>query len=86
MLIVLAILAAAVATGAYLALCRRRREPCISRMPVLGEPEEHVAKLQELAAAGVEQFNFYLMNGDEEEQLERYGREIIPRLAGVAPG
>jgi probable F420-dependent oxidoreductase len=54
------------------------------RFCVLGETAEHVAKLQELAAAGVDQFNFYLMNGDEEEQLERYGRDIIPALAGMA--
>jgi probable F420-dependent oxidoreductase len=54
------------------------------RFCVLGETAEHVAKLQELAAAGVDQFNFYLMNGDEEEQLDRYGRDIIPALAGMA--
>jgi len=53
------------------------------RFCVLGEPAEHIAKLQELAAAGVDQFNIYLMNGDEEEQLEIYGREIIPALAAV---
>jgi probable F420-dependent oxidoreductase len=52
------------------------------RFCVLGEPEEHLAKLGDLANAGVDQLNIYLMNGDEEEQLERYGREIIPRLAG----
>jgi alkanesulfonate monooxygenase SsuD/methylene tetrahydromethanopterin reductase-like flavin-dependent oxidoreductase (luciferase family) len=50
---------------------------------VLGEPEEHVAKLRELADAGVTQFNIYLMNGDEEEQLDRYGRDVIPHLAGI---
>ena len=50
------------------------------RFCVLGEAEEHVAKLQELADAGVDQFNIYLMNGDEEEQLEAYGREILPLL------
>jgi probable F420-dependent oxidoreductase len=54
------------------------------RFCVLGEVEEHVQKLHELAAAGVDQFNIYLMNGDEEEQLERYGREIIPASAGLA--
>jgi probable F420-dependent oxidoreductase len=53
----------------------------IDRFCVLGEPEEHIAKLRELAAAGVDQFNFYLMNGDEEEQLEIYGTEIIPAMA-----
>ena len=53
------------------------------RFCVLGEPAEHVAKLQELADAGVDQFNFYLMNGDEEEQLDVYGREVVPVLGGV---
>jgi probable F420-dependent oxidoreductase len=54
------------------------------RFCILGEPAEHVAKLQELADAGVDQFNFYLMNGDEEDQLDRYGREVIPALRGAA--
>jgi probable F420-dependent oxidoreductase len=48
------------------------------RFCILGQPEEHVAKLRELAAAGVDQFNVYLMNGDEEAQLEAYGRDVIP--------
>ena len=48
------------------------------RFCILGDPEEHIAKLRELAAAGVDQFNVYLMNGDEEAQLEAYGRDVIP--------
>ena len=52
----------------------------IDRFCILGEPAEHIAKLHELAAAGVDQFNFYLMNGDEEDQLDRYGRDIIPAM------
>jgi alkanesulfonate monooxygenase SsuD/methylene tetrahydromethanopterin reductase-like flavin-dependent oxidoreductase (luciferase family) len=50
------------------------------RFCVLGEAEEQIAKLRELAEAGVDQFNLYLMNGDEEDQLEAYGRDIIPAL------
>jgi probable F420-dependent oxidoreductase len=50
------------------------------RFCVLGSVDDHVAKLQELAAAGVDQFNIYLMNGDEEAILEVYGREIIPAV------
>ena len=50
------------------------------RFCVLGEPAEAIDKLHELADAGVDQFNVYLMNGDEREQLERIGREIIPAL------
>jgi probable F420-dependent oxidoreductase len=56
------------------------------RFCVLGSVEDHVAKLQELAAAGVDQFNIYLMNGDEEEVLEVYGREIIPATRGLVAG
>jgi alkanesulfonate monooxygenase SsuD/methylene tetrahydromethanopterin reductase-like flavin-dependent oxidoreductase (luciferase family) len=56
------------------------------RFCVLGEPAEHVAKLHELAKAGVDQFNLYLMNGDEGEQLEAYGRHIIPTMAAVRAG
>jgi probable F420-dependent oxidoreductase len=48
------------------------------RFCVLGSTDEHVAKLRELADAGVDQFNLYLMNGDEEEQVEAYGKDVIP--------
>jgi probable F420-dependent oxidoreductase len=51
------------------------------RFCVLGDAEEVVEKLRVLADAGVTQFNVYLMNGDEREQLERIGREVIPALA-----
>lgn len=50
------------------------------RFCILGAADEHVAKLRELADAGVDQFNLYLMNGDEEAQVEAYGREVIPAL------
>ena len=53
------------------------------RFCILGSVDDHVAKLGELADAGVDQFNLYLMNGDEEEQLEVYGREVIPAVAAA---
>jgi probable F420-dependent oxidoreductase len=46
-----------------------------------GSADEHIEKLRELADAGVDQFNFYLMNGDEEDQVEAYGRDVIPAFA-----
>jgi probable F420-dependent oxidoreductase len=55
----------------------------VDRFAIVGDPAAHVAKLRRLAEAGVDQFNLYLMNGDEEEQLEIYGREIIPALRDV---
>ena len=56
------------------------------RFCVLGSVDDHVAKLGALAAAGVDQFNIYLMNGDEEAVLEAYGQEIIPATRGLAVG
>lgn len=54
------------------------------RFCVLGEAAEVVDKLRVLADAGVDQFNVYLMNGDEREQLDRIGREVIPAMRGGA--
>jgi probable F420-dependent oxidoreductase len=48
------------------------------RFCVLGGADEQIAKLRELADAGVDQFNLYLMNGDEEAQIEAYGSSVIP--------
>ncbi|CAN5759696.1 TIGR03842 family LLM class F420-dependent oxidoreductase [soil metagenome] len=55
----------------------------VDRFCVIGSVEDHRAKLAELAEAGVDQFNIYLMNGDEEETLAIYGSEIIPGLREV---
>ena len=54
------------------------------RFCVLGEVDEVLEKLRVLEDAGVDQLNVYLMNGDEREQLERIGREVIPAMAGAA--
>ncbi len=56
----------------------------VDRFTIIGSVDEHIGRLQALAAAGVDQFNLYLMNGNEEEQLEIYGREIIPVMRDVA--
>jgi probable F420-dependent oxidoreductase len=53
------------------------------RFCVIGSVADHVAKLRRLAEVGVDQFNVDLMNRDEEEMLEIYGRDIIPALADV---
>jgi probable F420-dependent oxidoreductase len=53
------------------------------RFCVLGDASEVVEKLRVLAEAGVDQFNVYLMNGDELDQLELIGRDVIPALRPV---
>ena len=45
---------------------------------MLGSPAEAIEKLHALADAGVNQFNVYLMNGDEQEQLEMIARDVVP--------
>jgi probable F420-dependent oxidoreductase len=56
----------------------------VDRFSVIGPVEDHLRKLTELAEAGVDQFNIYLMNGDEESTLDVYARQIIPALSGIA--
>ncbi|MEO4042996.1 TIGR03842 family LLM class F420-dependent oxidoreductase [Hoeflea sp. CAU 1731] len=50
----------------------------VDSFAVLGEPEDHIAKLKELEAAGITQFNIYLDNGDEERIIADYAEKIIP--------
>ncbi|HSO29613.1 MAG TPA: TIGR03842 family LLM class F420-dependent oxidoreductase, partial [Candidatus Sulfomarinibacteraceae bacterium] len=56
----------------------------VDRFCIVGSVAQHIERLRALADAGVDQFNIYLMNGNEEEQLEIYGREVIPALRDVA--
>lgn len=56
----------------------------VDRFCVIGQVDDHIAKLRELADAGVDQFNIYLMNGDEEQTLDIYAREIVPIMSEVA--
>ncbi len=50
----------------------------VDSFSVLGSPEEHIAKIKELQAAGVTQFNIYLDSGDEERIIADYAEKIIP--------
>jgi len=54
------------------------------RFCVLGTPEQAITKLEELDSIGVDQFNIYLMTSGQEQTLETYGRDILPRFSGVA--
>jgi alkanesulfonate monooxygenase SsuD/methylene tetrahydromethanopterin reductase-like flavin-dependent oxidoreductase (luciferase family) len=52
----------------------------VDRFCILGTVEDHLARLRELEALGVDQFNIYLMHDAQDQTLEAYGREIIPSL------
>jgi probable F420-dependent oxidoreductase len=56
----------------------------VDRFCLVGSADQHIERLRALAEAGVTQFNLYLMNGGEEEQIEIDGREFFPALRDVA--
>jgi probable F420-dependent oxidoreductase len=56
----------------------------VDRFCVLGNVEQVTKKLEELESVGVDQFNIYLMTHKQEETLQAYGDEIIPKLSRVA--
>jgi probable F420-dependent oxidoreductase len=53
------------------------------RFCVIGNAEQCAAKLRELEAVGVDQFNVYLMTHGQEETLQAYGDEIIPQFGAI---
>jgi probable F420-dependent oxidoreductase len=53
------------------------------RFCVIGSTDQCAAKLRELEAVGVDQFNIYLMTHSQEETLNAYGKEIIPQFTSV---
>ncbi len=56
----------------------------VDRFCVIGDADEHVEKIQDLARRGMTQFNLYLMHDQIEETLEAYGEHVIPRVRAAA--
>ena len=52
----------------------------IERFCLIGPAEAHKKKLRALEAAGVTQFNIYLMCGEEEKTLVDYQRDVLPEF------
>ncbi|MEC3956119.1 TIGR03842 family LLM class F420-dependent oxidoreductase [Nocardia sp. CDC153] len=53
----------------------------VDRFCVLGTPDEHLTRLRELKAMGVDQFAVYLQHDAKTATLEAYGESVLPRLA-----
>ena len=53
------------------------------RFCVIGDTAQIKAKLRELEAVGVDQFNIYLMTHGQEETLRSYGDDVIPEFGAV---
>lgn len=57
----------------------------IERFGILGDVDEHIAKIRRLKEVGVTQFNIYLMCGEEERMVEEYGQHVIPAFKEGVP-
>jgi probable F420-dependent oxidoreductase len=52
----------------------------VDRFCIIGPPEAHVEKLQQLQALGVDQFAIYNMHDAQEATLDGYASKVIPVL------
>jgi probable F420-dependent oxidoreductase len=53
----------------------------IDRFCIIGPVEEHVRRIEELKALGVDQFAVYLQHDDKDHTLLEYGERIIPAVS-----
>ncbi|SNY71967.1 TIGR03842 family LLM class F420-dependent oxidoreductase [Paractinoplanes atraurantiacus] len=53
----------------------------VDRFCILGPVEQHLKRLEELRALGVDQFAVYLQHDAKEETLRAYGDHIIPAIS-----
>ncbi|MGH8987831.1 MAG: TIGR03842 family LLM class F420-dependent oxidoreductase [Acidimicrobiales bacterium] len=58
----------------------------VDRFCIVGPPERHRERLEELAALGVTHFAIYLMHDAQDETLYSYGEEVLSALAGPGGG
>ncbi len=52
----------------------------VDRFCIIGPPEEHIRRIEELRALGVNQFAVYLQHDDKDHTLAQYGEKIIPAV------
>ena len=52
----------------------------IDRFCILGPPDRHIERIEELRALGVDQFAVYLQHDGKMQTLEGYGETIIPAV------
>jgi alkanesulfonate monooxygenase SsuD/methylene tetrahydromethanopterin reductase-like flavin-dependent oxidoreductase (luciferase family) len=52
----------------------------VDRFCILGPPDEHIRRLEELRDLGVDQFAIYLQHDGKDHTLLQYGEHVIPQL------
>jgi probable F420-dependent oxidoreductase len=55
----------------------------VDRFCIIGPVEDQVAKLEELAGLGVDQFALYLQHDDKDGTLAAYGEHVIPQVTAA---
>jgi probable F420-dependent oxidoreductase len=58
----------------------------VDRFCLVGPAADQVARLEELAALGVDQFALYLQHDAKDETLAAYGADVIPAVRGSRAG
>lgn len=58
----------------------KKNPEIIDAFSILGSAKDHVKKLKDLESVGVDQFNIYLMCGDEERIVSEYAKNVIPHF------
>ena len=53
----------------------------VDRFCIIGPVEEHVRRLNELKALGVDQFALYLQHDDKDRTMAAYGEKVIPAIS-----
>jgi probable F420-dependent oxidoreductase len=57
----------------------------VDRFCLLGPPERHVERIEELRSLGVDQFAVYLQHDGKEQTLQSYGEHVIPAVNAPVP-
>jgi probable F420-dependent oxidoreductase len=53
----------------------------VDRFCIVGPPEVHIERMEQLKALGVDQFAIYLQHDDKDHTLGVYGERVIPAVA-----
>ena len=53
----------------------------VDRFCIVGPPETHITRMQELRDLGVDQFAVYLQHDDKDHTLQVYGEKVMPAVA-----
>ena len=58
----------------------------VDRFCIVGPPEVHIERMEELKALGVDQFAIYLQHDDKDHTLAVYGEKVMPAVAEARAG